>query len=153
MHSSCKAWSIINNLTGHSRHSPCQCPITANSIVSPQFVKNGKCKAKDRESTRLVNQEVSALWRDPAQPDSGLSGDFSPVEFAIALQHLKSGKALGSDSLCPELILHAGHTLKSWLHAFLSSCLLQLKIPKIWRRSLVVAIPKPNKAEGGCKEL
>ena len=114
-------------------------------------MKNGKCKAKDRESTRLVNQEVSALWRAPAQQDSGLSGDFSPAEFAIALQHLKPGKTPGPDSLCPELILHAGHALKSWLRAFLSSCLRQLKIPKIWRRSLVVAIPKPNKQKEDAK--
>ena len=35
--------------------------------------------------------------------------------------------------------------MKSWLHDFLSSCLRRLKIPKIWRRALVVAIPKPAK--------
>ena len=35
--------------------------------------------------------------------------------------------------------------LKFWLRGFLSSCLRQLKIPKIWRRALVVAIPKPSK--------
>ena len=32
-------------------------------------------------------------------------------------------------------------TLKSWLRDFLSSCLRQLKISKIWRRALVVASP------------
>ena len=44
-------------------------------------------------------------------------------EFAAALQHLKPGKALGPDSICSELILHAGAALKSWLCDFLSSCL------------------------------
>ena len=38
----------------------------------------------------------------------------------------------------------AGAALKSLLCGFLSSCLHQLKIPKIWRRALVVAIPKPE---------
>ena len=57
----------------------------------------------------------------------------------------KPGKALGPDSICPELIIHAGTALKSWLRGFLSSCLHQLNIPKVWRRALVVAIPKPNK--------
>ena len=52
---------------------------------------------------------------------------------------------MGPDSICPELILHAGVALKSWLCDFLSSCLRRLKIPKIWRRALVVAIPKPTK--------
>ena len=33
--------------------------------------------------------------------------------------------------------------MKSWLRDFLSSWLFRLKIPKTWRRALVVAIPKP----------
>ena len=54
----------------------------------------------------------------------------------------KPGKAPGPDSICVELLLHAGAALKSWLSGFLSSCLHHLKIPKIWRRALVVAIPR-----------
>ena len=41
--------------------------------------------------------------------------------------------------------------MKSWLGDFLSSCLRRLKIPKIWRRALVVAIPKPGKPVGDPK--
>ena len=41
--------------------------------------------------------------------------------------------------------------LKSWLRDFISSCLRRLKIPKIWRRALVVAIPKPGKPVGDPK--
>ena len=40
-HSSRVAWSMLNNLTGRSRHSPLQCPISANAIAS-QLIKNGK---------------------------------------------------------------------------------------------------------------
>ena len=40
---------------------------------------------------------------------------------------------------------------KSWLRDFLSSCLRRLKISKIWRRALVVAIPKPGKPVGDPK--
>ena len=35
--------------------------------------------------------------------------------------------------------------LKSWFCDLLTSCMRQLKIPKIWRRALVIAIPKPEK--------
>ena len=35
--------------------------------------------------------------------------------------------------------------MKSWLCGFLSCCLHHLKIPKVWRIALVVAIPKPKK--------
>ena len=99
----------------------------------------------NRRSSQLVLQEVSDLWRaDPLHP-ANVSGSFSHWEFAAALRHLKPGKATGPDFICPKLIIHAGAGLKSWLRGFLSSCLHHLKIPKIWRRALVVAIPKPSK--------
>ena len=49
------------------------------------------------------------------------------------------------DSIFPEFILHDRSALKSWFCDFLTSCMRQLKIPKIWRRALIVAIPKPEK--------
>ena len=72
-------------------------------------------------------------------------------EFTASLQHLKPGKAPGPDSIFPEYIIHAGDALKSWLRDFLSSCLRRLKISMIWRRALVVAIPKPTKPVGDPK--
>ena len=75
-------------------------------------------------------------------PDAvNISNNFSQREFAAAFQHIKSGKAPGPDSICHEIILHAGAALKSWLRNFLSSCLRRLKIPK------------PAKPIGGHKEL
>ena len=108
-------------------------------------------KAVDRKSSRLVSQEVSDLWRATTPDAVNISDNFSQREFTGALQHLKPGKALGPDSICSELILHAGAALKSWLRDFLSSCLRRLKIPKIWRRALVVAIPKPANPVGDPK--
>ena len=64
---------------------------------------------------------------------------------------IKSGKASGPDSTCPELIIQAGAALKSWLNNLLSSYMHQLKLPKIWRRALVVAILKPMKPPGEAK--
>ena len=87
---------------------------------------------------------MSNLWRVTTPDPVNISDNFSQREFTAALQHLKQRKAPGPDSICSELILHAGAALKSWLRDFLSSCLHRLKIPKIWRRALiVVAIPKP----------
>ena len=140
----------MNNLTGRSRHSPRHCPVSADAIAS-QLVKNGKYEAVDRKSSRLVSQEVSDLWRATTPDAVNISDNFSQREFAAALQHLKPGKALGPDSIFPELILHAGAALKSWLRDFLSSCLRRLKISKIWRRALVVVIPKPGKPVGDPK--
>ena len=89
-HSSRKAWSILNNLTGRSRHSLRHCPISADAIAS-QLVRNGKYEAVDRKSSRLVFQEVSDLWTKHQTPVN-ISDNFSQREFAAALQHLKPAK-------------------------------------------------------------
>ena len=60
-HSSPKVWSILNNLTGRSRHSPRHCSVSAAAIAS-QLVRNGKYEAVDHKTSRLVFQEVSDLW-------------------------------------------------------------------------------------------
>ena len=64
-----------------------------------------------------------------------ISGDFIRIEFSVALHHLKPGKAPGPHSIFPELLIHAGPSLKFWLRGFRFSCLRQLKIPKVWRRA------------------
>ena len=142
--------TILNNLTSRSRHSSHHCPVSANAIVS-QLFRNGKYEAVDRKSSRLVSQEVSDLWRATTPDPVNISDNFSQREFTAALQHLKPGKTPGPDSICPELILHAGAALKSWLRDFLSSCVRRLKISKVWRRALVVAISKPTKPVGDPK--
>ena len=94
---------------------------------------------------------MSDLCRATTPDAVNISDNFSQREFTAALQHLKPVKAPAPDFICHELILHAGAVLKSWLRDFLSSCLRRLKIPKIWRRALVVAIPKPGKFVGDPK--
>ena len=98
----------MNNLTGRSRHSPRHCPVSADAIAS-QLVRNGKYEAVDHKLTELVFQEVSDLWRAKTSD----ADNFSQREFPAALQHLKPGKALGPDSIFPELIIHAETALKS----------------------------------------
>ena len=89
-------------------------------------------------------QELSNLWRATSPDAVNISGDFSPREFAAALHHLKPGKAPGPDSICPQLLIHAGPGMNSWLRGFLSFYFCQLKIPNVWRGALVVAIHKPS---------
>ena len=83
-HSSRKAWSILDKLTGRSWHSPRHCPVSADAIAS-QLVRNGKYKAVDRKSSRLVSQEVSDLWRATTPDAVNISDNFSQREFAAAL--------------------------------------------------------------------
>ena len=78
-HSSRKAWSIVNNLTGRFRHlTPRHCPVLADAIAS-QLVKSGKYEAVDRKSSRLVSQEVSNLWRATTPDAVNISDNFSQI--------------------------------------------------------------------------
>ena len=129
-HSSRKTWSILNNLTGRSGSSPLYCPASADAIEY-QLFKNWRYEAVDCKSSRLVSQEMSDLWIASTLDPVNISDIFLQREFTAALQHLKPGKAPGPNYIFPELINHAGATLKSWLRDFLSYCLRRLKIPKI----------------------
>ena len=151
-HNSQQAWSISNNLTGRTRHSPRHCALSANAIAS-QLIGNGRYEGIDCESTRLISQEVSDVWRATSTSSVKIAESFISQEFAAAHKHLKPGKTSGPDSICSDLITHAGAALKSWLCGFLSSCLRRLKIPKVWSRALVMAIPKPKKACRGPEKL
>ena len=102
----------------------------------------------DRRSTRLVNKELPDLWKIPTPGGQSISEPFRPEELAATLRRLKPGKSPGLASKFPEFILHTRSSLKSWFCDFLNSCMCQLKIPKIWRRALIAAIPKPEKPLG-----
>ena len=88
---------------------------------------------------------MSDLWRDTPASPVNISESYTFWEFPATFKNLKPGKAPDPDSIFPELIAHVGAALKPWLCGFLSSCLCHLKIPKVWRRALIVAIPKPKK--------
>jgi len=115
-------------------------------------MKNGAHRTGDRESTSLVNKQLSDLWKIPTPEGHNISEPFRLEELAAALRRLKPGKSPGLDSIFPGFMLHARSALKSWFCDFLSSCMRQLKIPKIWRGALIVAIPKPETI-GGPSEL
>ena len=140
-------WRTINKLTGVSGRSSRLCPVSANPITS-QLVKNGAHRIGDLESTRLNNEDLSDQWKIPIPVSHSISEPFRTEEFAVALRRLKPGKSLGMDSIFPEFIIHAGSAHKSWFWDFLSSCMRHFKIPKIWRRALIFAIPKPEKQLG-----
>ena len=82
-HSSRKACCILNNLTGRSRHSPRHCPVSADATAS-QLVRNGRYEDINRESSRLVSQEVPELWRTTSKSLLNISGNFTSVEFYIS---------------------------------------------------------------------
>ena len=142
-HSSRRAWQTINKLTGRtSRPSPY--PISANSIAA-QLISNGRFTNADKVWTRKIKSEIRDLRNAPSA-DHDLSSDFTIFEITTAIKRLKLNKAPGIDNVHPEFVSHQGSTATEWLRLFYSVCLRSSKIPKIWRRTKVIALLKPNKS-------
>jgi len=98
------------------------------------------------QGPRVVQDYQQGTVRPTDYLNTSISEPFRPEEFAAALRRLKPGKSPGLDSIFPKFILHAGSALKSWFREFLSSCMRQLKIPKIWRREQV-AVSSTNSCD------
>jgi len=100
---------------------------------------------------QAVHKWVPDVWKVPTPEVQSISEPLRPEEFAAALRRLKPGKFPGLDSIFPEFLLKAGSALKSWFCNFLTFCMRQLTLPKISRKALIVAIPKPENALGDTK--
>ena len=109
---------LIISLAGQNT-SIHHCPVPANAIEL-QLLRNGKYEGANRESTGLVSRKMSDGWRTPIATPLIISGNFTAVEFAAALQNTKPGKAPGPDTICPEIIIYAGaaKVLVTWLSLF-----------------------------------
>ena len=84
LYSSRVASSTLNNLTGRSRQSPCQYPVSANAIAC-QLAKHGKYEGANLVIYRLVMQESSDRWR-ATDPDAvNIFRDFSSKRFPAVL--------------------------------------------------------------------
>lgn len=67
---------------------------------------------RDKQRTRYVKKELSRL-RQEAPLDTEFSSTFTNNELAIALKHLKTGKA--PDTIYSEFFVHSGKITQKWL--------------------------------------
>ena len=118
LHSSCKAWSTINKLTGSSIRSSHLCHVSTNSIAS-QLVKNWAHKTGGCDSTKPINKQLYDLWKIPTPEGHSISEPFKSEEFDASLTHLRPGKSPAMDSIFSELILHTSQILVLRLPQFL----------------------------------
>ena len=142
-HSSRKAWSTINRLTGKSSTVK-QCPVTANAIASI-LVNNGRWTNRSpaaKEHSRKLNSEIKELVATTAAK-SDLSLPFSSEELTNSIKTLKNGKAPGPDRVHTEFLKNLGPIATLWLRCFLSNGL--EKSITCWKNANAITILKPNK--------
>ena len=90
-------------------------------------------------------KQMLEKWKSPSV-NADPSSNFITSELIEAIRQTKSGKTPGLDLIHMEFILHAGKVTITWLQEFYSVCIRRLRIPKIWRRAVNIAIPKLNKS-------
>jgi len=75
-------------------------------------VKNGAHGTGDHESTRLVNKQLSDMWKIPTPEGHSISEPFRPEEFAAALRQESLRDWIPSSST-PGLLSNLGFATSS----------------------------------------
>uniref|UniRef100_H3BAS8 Reverse transcriptase domain-containing protein n=1 Tax=Latimeria chalumnae TaxID=7897 RepID=H3BAS8_LATCH len=81
---------------------------------------------------------------------------FNSAEIDTALSATKGGKAAGVDGILLDFLKNLGPRGRDWLAAFFTKFFSSCKLPKIWRKSKVIAILKPGKPANdpkGCRPI
>jgi len=86
-------------------------------------------------------------WRQFLRNQSGNATPpvFTAEDVANALKTVKPGTAPGYDNMHLEFLKHLGPKGLTWMAKFFTRIARERKMPKVWRRANVKALPKPGK--------
>lgn len=66
---------------------------------------------------------------------------------------MKTNKSAGLDDIRTEEIKNFGHTTREWVVQQMNNCIDNMQIPKLWRKTRVMAILKPVKESNEAKKF
>ena len=132
-HNSRMAWQTIKKLSKDPTSSNPLCLVNSNQVAHYLLV-NGTMPTKPK---------CTALSTVEGKPS--LVSAFSEEEYRKGIAALKNNKAAGIDDIMMEQLKNLGPKIHKWLHTMLDTCFIENKIPKIWRKSKIIAILKRGK--------
>ena len=101
-----------------------------------------------RRRDRTVKAELKSLQARPCSCD-GLRSDacqpFSREELMTQLKKMKAKKAPGADGVCTEHLKHLGPVAQDVLLRLINRSWCAAEVPSIWRRAVIIPIPKAGK--------
>jgi hypothetical protein len=115
-------------------------PVKPNQVATHLL---NVAKAPQDKSFKSKIQKEWRKYRRTNKVDDHV--EFRSEDVAEALACVKLGTASGYDNIQPELLKHTGPRAQSWLARFFTHILATKKLPKIWKRAKVIALPKPGK--------
>ena len=98
-------------------------------------------------SVKLLKAADTCSPRGP----SDFTRPFSMNDLCGAIKDMKNNKPTGLDDILCEKIKHLGSAALQWLLDMSNECMRTNSIPKIWRKSRVVALLKPCKDQASPK--
>lgn len=140
-HSSKIAWNLLRKLNCDRKAVTQSGQVTPNQIAH-QLLLNGKTTTSNQRRIKGRNHCGETL---PDPNSSMLQLPFSLKELNIGINSMKNGKAAGEDDICTEQIKHFGDETRKWILKLFDFCKMHYLIPKLWRKSKVVALLKPGK--------
>ena len=135
-----KAWNMIrklNNDPAIPKHQ--HYPVTANQVAH-QLRVNGQTKGKKAPRVKFRKNGKQNM-------ELNLTSPFTAQEFSNGIATLKNGKAIDLDGIYTEELKHFGQQAINWLLELFNRCMETNRIHKIWRKSRVIALPKPEIVE------
>ena len=126
-----------------------QLPSSTRPSVKPNAVASHLVKVGKAPIEKQVKREIAKEWRAyrrrPLDEGTTTVTPISPKEVDTALKNMKCGKAPGYDNIHPEFLKNLGPRARKWLAMFLTRIISEKNLPKSWRITKTVAIPKPGK--------
>jgi hypothetical protein len=100
----------------------------------------------DKNHARVTKSSIRGL-KSTLTTDPAFSANFNINELESALKSVKLETAAGFDGVYPKFIRNCGKRTKEWLIliAFMNDVLSSARLPKLFKRAKVIAIPKPGK--------
>lgn len=130
-----RAWKLVNNLNQEPNSTTQTGNVTPNQIAN-QLTLNGKSKKKPHRIK---------IQRDTANENHFLDEPFTMPEYVSAVNTMKQNKAAGPDDIRTEQIKQFGPVTNKWILDLFNNIMNSMQIPKLWRKSHVIALLKPGK--------
>ena len=130
-----KIWKTINKLSKDYAQPQQQSKVTADQVAH-QLLLNGKGNSTHRPSkAKITDNHITEHSR---------TSPFTMEELIKGIKILKNNKAAGLDGMLCDQIKHMGPKATVLLKEMMNNILVAKKLPKLWRKSKVIAILKPG---------
>ena len=123
------------------RASPSQAPHTSPKLIANSFNRQFTTSKLGKHSlsrTRHVSKDVKGMSLEEAE-------SFTSDQVTSAIKSCRSSRAYSPDSLSIFPLKNLGPLATEHLTALYNDSLKSCRLPSIWKTSLVIPIPKPDK--------